>query len=49
MCWNDNDYGNREDYFVVFWFVIENGKDEEEGERDSEECEGKFKVGRENL
>lgn len=48
MHWNDNDHGNREDYFVVLWLVIENGKDEEEGERDSEEREGKSKVGREN-
>lgn len=42
-----NDHGNRENYFAVLWLVIENGKDEEEGERDSER-EGKSKVGREN-
>lgn len=42
-----DDGGNRETYFAIFWLVIENAKDEEEGESDSNR-EGKPEVGREN-
>lgn len=42
-----NNHGNRETYFAELWLVIENGKDEEEGERDCER-EGRPQVGREN-
>lgn len=41
------DRGNRESYFAILWLVIENGRDEDGGESDSN-WEGKTEVGREN-